>query len=150
VPGLPQGSGVGAYPTPPAPPVFTCVAPDVFTTCLITFDTPPTTPTDEIFVSFSGTGATDPGIAPGEHFVVNLNDGNILTGDVGTWNTVDAGTFDTLAIDTSDGPIASVPEPSMTWVLAAGCLIVFGLSVRVGRRKRQPQQAAQSSLDFEG
>ncbi|HEY7390978.1 MAG TPA: PEP-CTERM sorting domain-containing protein [Bryobacteraceae bacterium] len=120
--GLPPGSGIGAYLPPPATPTFTCDPTDVFAQCVILFQTPPVTTTDEVTILFSG-GA---GIAPGEHFLVNLNNNNALTGDVGGWNTVDAGTFHTVEINTNDGLFTGVPEPSMTWLVAAGLLLIFG------------------------
>jgi hypothetical protein len=146
VPGLLAGSGMNPsgesfYPVPPASPVFTCDPTTVFTNCLISFVTPPVTTTDEVFVYFFGTDATHPGIPPlpadclsnpdspdcetTGHFAVNLNDGNVLTGDVGTWNTVDAGTFNTVTINTTNGAFTGVPEPSMAWILAVGCGLIF-------------------------
>jgi hypothetical protein len=143
VPGLPAGSGLGAYPIPPASPVFTCDPTDVFADCLISFQTPTVTTTDEVFVYFFG----GPGIPPLPadclsdpdspdcstvgHFAVNLNDNNALTGDVGSWNTVDAGAFQVVSINTPDGAFTGVPEPSMTWVLGAGCGLIFA-----ARRRR--------------
>jgi hypothetical protein len=133
VPGLPQGSALSAYLPPPASPTFTCdpaaFAPPPpgyypFSTCLIYFQTPAGTPgltTDVVSIFFLGGS----GIAPGGHFEVNLNTDNALTGSSGTWNTVDAGTFRTVAIDTTNGAFTAVPEPSMTWLLAAGCLLIF-------------------------
>ena len=100
VPGLPAGSGQSQYPPAPAPnPTFTCDPTNVFFECVILFQTPPVTTTDEVTILFSGA----PGIAPGEHFEVNLNDNNSLTGDTGGWNTVDAGTFQTVEINTTNG-----------------------------------------------
>jgi hypothetical protein len=121
VPGLPAGSGIGAYLPPPASPTFTCDPTNVFAECVILYQTPPVTTTDEVTILFSG----GPGIAPGEHFELNLNNNNVLTGDTGGWNTVDAGTFQTAEINTTNGLYTGVPEPSMMWVLAGGCALIF-------------------------
>jgi hypothetical protein len=122
VAGLPPGSGIGAYLPPPATPIFTCDPTTVFAQCVILFQTPPVTTTDEVTILFSG----GPGIAPGGHFAVNLNNNNSPTGDTGGWNAVDAGTFHTVEINTNNGLFTGVPEPSMKWLLAAGCLLMFG------------------------
>jgi hypothetical protein len=119
--GLPPGSGIGAYLPPPATPTFTCDPTDVFAECVILYQTPPVTTTDEVTILFSGGS----GIAPGEHFELDLNNNNALTGDVGGWNAVDAGTFHTVEINTNNGLYTGVPEPSMFWLLAAGCLLIF-------------------------
>jgi hypothetical protein len=116
VPGLMTGEDELSY----GP--FTCDPTTVFETCLITFVTG--SPTDTLFISFLGTNATDPGLAPGEHFEVNLNNNNSPPPDIGGWGTVDAKTFGTFAIDTTAGPVV-IPEPSMMWLLAAGCLLIF-------------------------
>jgi hypothetical protein len=135
VPGLPQGSALSAYLPPPASPTFTCdpaaFAPPPpgyypFSTCLIYFQTPSGSPglgltTDEVSIFFFGGS----GIAPGGHFEVNLNTDNSPTSNVGTWNTVDAGKFQTITINTTNGAFPRVPEPSMMWLLAAGCLLIF-------------------------
>jgi hypothetical protein len=121
VPGLMTGENTLSY----GP--FTCDPTNVFTTCLITFVTG--SPTDTLFISFLGTDASDPGLAPGEHFEVDLNNNNSPPPDIGGWGTVDAKTFGTFAIDTTAGPV--VPEPSMTWLVAAGCLLIFA-----ARRRR--------------
>jgi hypothetical protein len=120
VPGLLTGSETGHY----GP--FTCDPAAYFSQCLIYFQAPgasPFTP-DEVSIFFLGGS----GILPGTHFEVNLNTDNSTSG-VGTWNTVDAGKFQTVVIDTTNGPL--VPEPSMTWLLAAGCLMIFA-----ARRRR--------------
>jgi hypothetical protein len=122
VPGLPAGSGVGQYlPSPDPNPTFTCDPTTVFATCVILYQTPPVTTTDEVTILFSG----GPGIAPGEHFEVDLNNNDSLTGNTGGWNTVDAGTFQTVEINTTNGLYTGVPEPSMMWLLAGGCALIF-------------------------
>jgi hypothetical protein len=121
LPTLPAGSGIGAYLPPPASPTFTCDPTDVFAQCVILYQTPPVTTTDEVTILFSGGS----GIAPGEHFYLNLNNNNVLTGDVGGWNTIDAGTFMTEEINTTNGLYTGVPEPSMMWLLAGGCGLIF-------------------------
>lgn len=122
--GLPPGSGIGAYLPPPATPIFTCDPTNVFAECVILYQTPPVTTTDEVTILFSG-GA---GIAPGEHFYVDLNDGNSSNPNgSGGWNMVDAGTFHTVEINTGNGLFTGVPEPSMKWLLAAGFLLIFAV-----------------------
>ncbi|HLI85455.1 MAG TPA: hypothetical protein VKV17_16185 [Bryobacteraceae bacterium] len=143
VPGLTQSGFSWGNPAqyPTSSPVFTCESPDVFTTCLIAYNP------GELQIFFYGTDAAHPGIlplppgcssnpdAPGctttGHFAVDLNDGNAKTGDIGTWNTVDASPFSVQFIDTVNGPIpdpSPVPEPSMAFMLAAGCLLIFAAS----------------------
>lgn len=114
VPGLPTGFHTGNY----GP--FTCDPAAYFSTCLIYFQAPGATPftPDEVSIFFLG----GTGIAPGVHFEVDLNNNDSSSGTVGGWNTVDAGTFHTVAINGPNGPI--VPEPSMKWLLAAGFILI--------------------------
>jgi hypothetical protein len=137
--GFNQGSGTVSYPPPPATPTFTCDGDDVFTSCLLSLN-PVSGTTKDLFIYFFGTDATHPGIPPLPadclshpdspdcdtvgHFEVDLNNNDSPTGNVGGWNTVDAKTFDTKAIVTTKGLITT-PEPSMMWLLAAGCLLIF-------------------------
>src|SRR5215469_1511252 len=122
---------------------FNCNPDGVFTTCLITIPNLAPAMNDVVIFQFFGTDGTHPGIDPlpagclshpdavgcttSGHFAFNLNNGNVLTGDVGGWTGNDAGTFKALSAQ------FATPEPSLTWLLGAGSVLIFGFA----RRRKQ-------------
>ncbi|MBV8903487.1 MAG: hypothetical protein JOZ22_07610 [Acidobacteriia bacterium] len=110
---VPSGGGEGSFDG------FNCAAPGIFSICTITIPQP--TPNDQLIVEFIATGS-DPGLPPGQNFIVNLNDNNALTGNLGGWSSGES--FTAAVVDTP------TPEPSMNVLLGMGCALIFLLARR--------------------
>jgi hypothetical protein len=125
---------------------YTCLSGDFFTQCSFTYDSQTGVLGIDFITTNFGTGLrtgipplpsgclpppsgiqdTEPCLSSG-HLTIDLNTDNDHTGDTGGWTPGDEITTTEVAVGPNYTPI---PEPSLTWLLGAGCALLLGLARR--------------------